>query len=497
LLTSTTMWASSVPSRKDSVLIELEDLNLEGRDDIFLKLGLARALLMGHEDPFSEFAYLEHLACWNNFFEEEPQKSGPEDFMAGFKSMADDFISGKFLSLQDSIPVNKNYQPQNGAHRISLLLAAKQLGMTTSPASFQVLSRPDRSWNFDFFRRRGLSPASIRWGLLEKSRAGRLTTLIVWPRALGYLSEIESVLDSEGLSSRMSFDLVLDRQQILGLVAHAYWGEAWAKGYGGLRSKAVEAGFEGGIRVTFLPSLGASAARDLKERMRSKWDGEFQGVHTSDGPEDCHRLVTLTTDEDSLRFLRFISWSYVFGKFSQLLETARLNLGERKRMLFAFSGSLIIALAGGREPADTDFLIADSDDDILGWSNHRSYLRRLGLDGDEIVLNPAKHVWFLGYRFIHPRVYDYICSVRRERKDFASTALRKAIVASLDGDHGRVNPNFPFPLKIKTVSSRPKWLGWKIVALGFRVRNSSRLMRKKLRKNLLKIRRILGRLLHR
>lgn len=479
------------------MLIELDDLNLEGRDDIFLKLGFARALLTGHEDPFSEFAYLEHLACWNHFSEEEPRKSGPEDFLAAFRAMADDLMSGNFLTLQDSIPVNENYQPQNGAHRISLLLAAKQLGIATSPASFQVLPRLDRSWNFDFFRRRGLSPASIRLGLLEKSRAGRLTTLIVWPRASGYMSEIESVLDSEGLSNRLSFDLVLDRQQILGLVAHAYWGEAWAKGYGGLRSKSVEAGLEGGVRVTFLPPLSGSTARHLKERMRSKWEGKFQGVHTSDGPEDCHRLVTLTTDGDSLRFLRFISWSYVFGKFAQLLETARLNLGGSRRPFFAFSGSLIIALAGGREPADTDFVIADSDDGILEWSNHRSYLRGLGLDGDDIVLNPTKHVWFLGYRFIHPRVYDYICSVRRERKDFASTPLRKAIVASLDGDHAVVNPNFPFPLTIEAFSSRPKWLGWKIVALGFRVRDSSRLKRKKLRKIALKIRRILGRLLYR
>lgn len=479
------------------MLIELDDLNLEGRDDIFIRLGFARALLAGHEDSFSEFAYLELLACWNHFSEEEPKKSSPEDFLAAFKSMADDFISGNFLSLQDPIPVNQNYQPQNGAHRISLLLAAQQLGMATSSASFHVLPGPDRSWNFDFFRRRGLSPESLRLGLLEKSRAGHLTALIVWPRALGYLSEIESVLDSEGLSSRLSFDLVLDRQQVLGLVAHAYWGEAWARGYGGLRSKSVEAGLEGGVRVTFLPSLSASAARHLKERMRSKWEGKFQGVHTSDGPEDCHRLVTLTTDGDSLRFLRFISWSYVFGKFSQFLETARLNLGRNERPFFAFSGSLIIALAGGREPADTDFLIADSDDGILGWSNHRSYLRRFGLDGDEIVLNPTKHVWFLGYRFIHPRVYDYICSVRRERKDFASAALRKAIVASLDSEDAALNQNFPGPLKAKNFSYRPKWFGWKIVASGFRVRNSSRLMRKKLRKNTLKIRRSLGKLLHR
>lgn len=477
--------------------IELENLNLEGRDDIFLKLGFARALLTGQDDYFSKHAYLEHLACWNNFSEEEPEKRGPEDFLVAFKSIAGDFMDGSFLSLEDSIPVNENFQPQNGAHRISLLLAAQQLGRQTRPASFHVVSNRDRKWNFEFFRAKGLSPASLRLGLLEKSQAGRITALIVWPKATGYLSEIDSVLDAEGLSGQLSFNVELDRQQILGLVAHAYWGEGWAKGYGGLRAKSVEVGLEGEVRVTFLPSLSTDTAKRLKEKIRSRWDSNFQGVHTSDGAEDCHRIVTLTTDWDSLRFLRFISWNYVLGRFTRFLDTANQSLGPKERPYFAISGSSVIALAGGREPADIDFLIKNFDEDILGWSNHRGYLQSLGLDGDEIVLNPAKHLWFLGFRFVHPRVYDYICSVRREQKDIASAALRKAIVLSLDGVNSRLNQKFPGPLRIQSLPSRPNPLGWKLVAEAFRMRNSSRLIRKKLRKKLFKIRRRLGKLLER
>lgn len=479
------------------MFINLDNLNLEGRDDIFFKLGFARALLTGQDDPFSKYAYIEHLACWNNFFEEEPRKKGPEAFLAAFKSIADDFIKGNCSSLEDPIPVNENFQPQNGAHRISLLLAAQQLGIETRPASFQVVRNRDRQWNFKFFRSKGLSQASLRLGLLEKSQAGRMTALLVWPRATGYLSEIDSVLDAEGLSDQLSFNLELDRQQILGLVAHAYWGERWAKGYGGLRAKSVEAGSHGEVRVTLLPRLSADTATRLKEKIRSKWDSNFQGVHTSDGTEDCHRIVTLTTDRDSLRFLRFISWTYVFGRFAQFLETANQSLGPKERPFFTISGSSVIALAGGREPADIDFLIKDSDENILGWSNHRRYLQSLGLDGDDIVLNPAKHLWFLGFRFIHPRVYDYICSVRREQKDIASAALRRAIVLSLDGDNGPLEEDSSGPLKIQSFLSGQNMLGWKLVAAVFRMRNSSRVMKKKLRKKMLKIRRRMGKLIER
>lgn len=479
------------------MFINLDNLNLEGRDDIFFKLGFARALLTGQDDPFSKYAYLEHLACWNNFFEEEPEKRGPDAFLAAFKSIADDFIKGNYSSLENPIPVNENFQPQNGAHRIGLLLAAQQLGIETRPASFQVVRNRDRQWTFKFFRSKGLSPASLRLGLLEKSQAGRMTALIVWPRATGYLSEINSVLDGEGLSDQLSFNLELDRQQILGLVAHAYWGETWAQGYGGLRAKSVEAGSHGEVRVTLLPRLSADTATRLKEKIRSKWDSNFQGVHTSDGAEDCHRIVTLTTDRDSLRFLRFISWTYVFGRFAQFLETANQSLGPKERPFFAISGSSVIALAGGREPADIDFLIEGSDENILGWSNHRRYLRSLGLDGDDIVLNPAKHLWFLGFRYIHPRVYDYICSVRREQKDIASAALRRAIVLSLDGDNEPVEEDSPGPLNIRSFLSGQNMLGWKLVAAVFRMRNSSRVMKKKLRKKMLKIRRRVGKLIER
>lgn len=472
--------------------ITVDDLNLEGRDDIFLKVGYARALLTGKEDRFSKRTYLEHLACWNNFFEEEPRKTSPGEFLTTFQSLAKDFTSGNFSSLLDSIPVNENFQPQNGGHRISLLLAAQQIGLALGPASFHSIVERDRGWNFEFFKSHGLSPASLRSGLLEKSRAGRLTALIIWPRAMGYKTEINSVLDAEGLSNRLSFDVTLDKQQLLGFVAHAYWGEDWARSYDGLRSKAVEAGLEGPINISFLPPLGATTARIVKERIRSEWGGGFQGVHSSDNADDSHRLVSLSTDQDSLHFLRLISWSYVFGNFAKLLDTASREIEPKERQFFAFSGSTVLAIAGGREPADTDFLIADSEEDMLGWSNHRSYLRFLGIEGDDIVLDSAKHIWFLGYRFIHPQLYDAICSARGEEKDIASDALRKAILASLDAVKTAPDESFPGPLKLSASSPKGNLLGWRLVALGFRMRNGTRLLRKRLRKSALRAHRRLG-----
>lgn len=145
-----------LPKRNKIRIFETMPINLisQYRYDVFIKYYYVQAYITKSNYDLAKKVYLDHIKSFNNFIEPDGKKNNPNDFIKCFNTLID---SAKKVGIGKTIiPITKNGEIIDGAHRLSIAL---YLDMKIQFAIFDVL---DVNYGRNFFINRGFNQEYVR-----------------------------------------------------------------------------------------------------------------------------------------------------------------------------------------------------------------------------------------------------------------------------------------------------------------------------------------------
>lgn len=436
--------AGSLSGEKLSRLLAL-------RDDIFFKLPLARQLLESSKNVggLPEALYLEHLYFWNGFWESEPRKVGPKNFLDSFEATAKAFSNNIDLP---PLTITEDGCLANGSHRLALAIAGQQMGIHTPDLRFRLSKFRGEDWTFAFFLRKGMGSDSIARALVEKSLVvdkgeGLIQPLIVWPKATKYLDKISGILRDIYGPNILCVQTDLSLRHLQNLVQLSYFGHHWAESNRGIATKLLDVALDGQqkqpVSIFFLPQIAAPSMPELKTKIREIWGFGYQGVHTPDTWDESAALITtlldplsrLVTLNQPLRSLR-----QNLNRIRELDPTiGRTDLEQRHNWLI--TGSFVLQLLGLRKAEDLDLAGKFGSEEKLG---HNRLFEVIGIEVDHLLREPSSHFWFNGYKIIAPIAQLNFMERRAEKKDLFWLSSLKNKIVDLDSELRSITNRFDY-----------------------------------------------------
>ena len=147
---------SLLPKRNKIRIFETVPINLisKYRYDVFIKYYYVQAYITKKDYELAKEIYLNHIERFNNFTEPDGRKNNPKDFLLNFNNLIE---SIKCAGINKTIiPVTKNGEIIDGAHRLSIAL---YLNLKVQFAIFDLL---DVNYSKDFFVARGFNSGFVK-----------------------------------------------------------------------------------------------------------------------------------------------------------------------------------------------------------------------------------------------------------------------------------------------------------------------------------------------
>ncbi|MBR3255936.1 MAG: hypothetical protein IKF97_07015 [Clostridia bacterium] len=142
---------SLLPKRNKIRLFETIPINLisKYRYDVFIKYYYVQAYITKNNYELAKKIYLNHIKSFNNFKEPDGRKNNAKDYIQRFNNLID---SIRHIGINKTIiPVTKNGEIIDGAHRLSIAL---YLDIKIQFVIFDLL---DTNYSKDFFVARGFN----------------------------------------------------------------------------------------------------------------------------------------------------------------------------------------------------------------------------------------------------------------------------------------------------------------------------------------------------
>lgn len=145
------------------------------RFDLVFKVQLARAWIErdAELERMALPAYLEAIRAHNAFYEKEPPKFSPKDYVDAYRETVESILRKGFDPTAEPICVGSNLELCMGAHRLSVCLAANV------PCRVRMLDDEKTTGNgFETFRFGRLSSAVANWGIRAYVRLNPMARVV-------------------------------------------------------------------------------------------------------------------------------------------------------------------------------------------------------------------------------------------------------------------------------------------------------------------------------
>lgn len=405
--------------------VDVSELITEKRIDIIIKLLTLDFLFEDNE--WLEEKYSEHIRCITEgtFIENGSDiKNNLTTFKSEFKSICTSIKNNGFDSNISIIPVTKNMEPINGAHRVAACLKYNK--------KITVCVIPEVSINYDlsFFEKRGCSEDILNLALIKLMElSNKFVCGIVWPAANIKNSDVKEYLP-EVIKTKA---IKVNKSGMHNLVCEAYSHESWLgtseNKYEGAWKKALPCYGDGENNEVnfFIIKLNIkSNLIEYKDNVRSEFNLGKHSIHICDDNIDSTRLLKYFMNNDITKILNSSS-PYLYSDFIKKLELLRRelyknNLTENDIVL---DGSALLGILGLRKPNDIDYL-ARVDYKLKNADFHNSELKYHDSSLSELLTNPNKSLWVFGFKFLSINQLIKMKSNRNESKDLVDINLLKA-----------------------------------------------------------------------
>jgi hypothetical protein len=366
---------------------------------------------------FFEKIYLEHIRAFNNFYEENPLKKKPQDFLDAANNLIISLKANSFDYKNSIIPVNKDFELYDGAHRLSFCSYLKKKVYLTK------VEHKDK-FDYTFFQKMGLNKNVEELGVLEYVKYNDNAYIVnIFPVINEiYDSQIVKILERYGFVYYKK-TISITHNGMINLKKINYRNEDWIGNYSndfvGLKYHARNSSGNALLRVFVFVCEDLEKVIKAKQEIRVLCNlGNFP-IHINDTRDEAIELAQTYFNENSLYVLNYKKYYSNSQKIDCFIDEFKkyLNANQLNSDDFCASGSTPLGIFGVREINDFDFISIDAELPIaknIDLSNHESELSYYPVDKESIIINPRYHFYYHGIKFI---TLDVLLKIKTSRNE--------------------------------------------------------------------------------
>ncbi len=376
--------------------------------------------------------YLKSIACFNDFYEDEPRKTCKEDFLDSFLNTYY-AIKENGYSDEYAIPVNKELQLYDGAHRLSV---ATYLNIDI-PVKYMAHSD---CFDYKFFRKRHISSELADIGALEYVKHNDKAHIVqVFPMVNTKLDKfIENVLEEYGfIYYKKEFPITYNG--VVRIKRINYGKEEWVgnidNNYAGLRQHALSCMGYHKMRVYVFVCDSVEAAVKAKSKIRKKIKHGNFPIHINDSHDEAEKLANIFFDKNGLDWINSTRFSFDFNDTINEVKTYCSNNIPLSDL--CVSSSSVLNLYGLRKAEDIDCISTNHYRvvDFGRVSSHQSEKKYYSKSFNTLIFDYSNHFLVDGVKFLSMKQL-LLFKIRRHEwpKDFkdiwlivGKKSIRKAI----------------------------------------------------------------------
>jgi len=399
-------------------------------EDIFVKNRrfdlIYKILYLQNKDKSPEIAkfyenlYLKHIFAFNGYFEKEPRKISPEDFVNSFTKLYDSIASRGFNMNEGTILIKDNLELINGAHRLSVCLHLRK----KVHCAIETCHKAKSHWHYDwhFFQEREMDEITTNLGVLEYVKYNRNAYIVnIYPVVDSmHDSAVEQILEKYGFVYFKKC-IPVTYNGLINLKRIKYGKERWAgtaeNDFKGLKNHAEKSNGSNNLRVYVFVCDSLDNVIKAKAEIREHLAlGNFS-VHINDCQGEAVELAQTYFNDNSIFMINnrpYNTRSEQIDYYVDELKNYTKSTGQDLSR-FCASGSTPLGVFGIRQVRDFDFLHISEFfvlPDNRELSSHDSELSYYPADKSDMILDPRYHFYYRGVKFI---TLDVLASMKHQR----------------------------------------------------------------------------------
>jgi hypothetical protein len=380
------------------------------RFDLGTKIHYVKSMLsLGYVPEEVVNNYLSQIYSFNKFYESEPEKKGPMDFLDNFNELIVSMVSEGFRhNPDDPIMISENYELQNAAHRVAVASVLDLvIDVEISKSQFEI-------FDYNFFIQKQMPKnvldASMLGSLLLKSNKHVLVVSGIVDESFD--EEIENSIKNAATIFYVK-KLILERNavRLLKLLSyfihgdnqHIEWVGNHADNFSGIRTHADKSIGKNKFRFYVINNISSQQLILLKSELRNLIGKGNFAIHATDSFSEARDILRLICHSESATLSQFRKFHFteIFEWIRKLRIETDLVGFDREDICIGGSGPL--GAYGLRRISDLDIVCEDapyydSRLDFVSW--HSQLEVDYPSNRAEYLCNPQKTFFFLGFRFV-------------------------------------------------------------------------------------------------
>ena len=380
------------------------------RIDVIAKIIYCEYFLNITPTNFNRLFYYLHLKKLNNFKATDSYKKSFFEYEKEFKKIILSIKERGFDEKKSLIPIDQYNKIIDGSHRLG---ASIVLNQKIKIAKFLVNSPAIgiKKFIYDFNFKKNITLMDyLIFNYIKYNKNLRIFTLFPVRnkhfdnKCFEIIKKYGNILITKSLpvgnlinGFNMCRDFY-DGAKWIGNLNNKYQGAMW-------KAKVCLGNTNGIIDViVFKPNeekySTAIHLKKMKEEIRELYKIRFHSIHSSDDHSETIRYSKIFFHSNT-RILSQKHRGSFFNKLELSLEELRkLNVDLSQ---FVFSGSAVMAALGLREPKDLDVFHTKSFNLPNNISSHNYQIKYLRQKVNELIFNPKKYFFYMGFKFLHPK----------------------------------------------------------------------------------------------
>jgi hypothetical protein len=279
-------------------------------------LAFARELYEKHIEAFTDGTFLEH---GNN------HKNSIDRYIEVFHNLIEEFKKNGFEPNISIIPIGKNYELLDGAHRVA---CAAYFNQKVRVIRFPAISV---DYGIRFFKWRLLDDCYIDFIVREYAALkNTIHLLIAWPQITENrkLDVIQEMLENNQCKVIYRKRLRFSRDELWNLIFQIYKNEHWIgnskNNFKGITLKTdLCYAQKGEVEIYILDSSSLELLNKAKEKIRDFFSIGKSSIHTTDSKKETMSILMFIFDKNCNRLLNHSVQQYKSLKCSRIRSFAR------------------------------------------------------------------------------------------------------------------------------------------------------------------------------
>lgn len=389
--------------------IDASELICKNRLDIIAKMIYIESKELGIE--YGKEVYKEHIrAVTKDSFIESGNlgKNSIEKFEAEFNKVIDSIKNNGYLEEMYPIPVDKNLQILDGAHRVSAAIYYnKKIKIVKLPVEACDI------YDYKFFENRGFSQCDMDY-IVQKyiEKKSNVYIINIWPSAKGKRDEIESIINE--FSNIIYYKSIsLTEQGAFNYLHQIYSKDSWIGNvdnkFSGVYRK-LEPCFKNKERV----KMYVVEAKDLedilkiKSNIRKLFNIGKHSIHITDTHDEAVSMGRLLLNDNSIQFMNYAK-PYKYKKSYKMLKRYKNMVSYDN----AITSSMVLAIHGIREASDIDIITLD-EESLQNCDSHNYLYKYYRKSIKELIKSPKNYFYYDDIKLL---TLDNIIEFKRNRNE--------------------------------------------------------------------------------